>query len=145
MAQSRTQDVSIGKFDILATYTYAKALLEGISDDDAKERGMVAAIMGAQMRLGTRATHGPADPYQAEKERAEKKKKSTITAASFDRQVAAKMGEFFGEVFLPMMKQLVQAGLSYQQVKRAVDIPARWGAKISGEQFQERARAAVQG
>ena len=44
--------MSIGKFDILATYTYAKALLDGLDDDEAKERGMVAAIMGAKARLG---------------------------------------------------------------------------------------------
>src|SRR5207245_821482 len=110
-----------------------KALLGGMSEDDAKERGMVAAIMGAQMRLGTRVAHGQGDQFQTEKERAEKKKKSTITAASFDHQVAYKMGEFFDDVFLPTMKQLVQAGLSYETVKRAVYIPSRWGAKISGE------------
>jgi hypothetical protein len=145
MAQSRTQDVAIGKFDILATFTYAQALLEGMPEDDAKQRGMVAAIMGAQMRLGTRTGREHEEHFQAEKERAEKKKKSTITAASFDRQVAEKMGEFFSDVFLPMMNQLVRAGLSYQQVKRAVDIPSRGGAKISGQQFQERAQAAIQG
>ena len=45
-------DVSIGKFDILATYTYAKALLDGLDDDEARERGMVAAVMGAKARSG---------------------------------------------------------------------------------------------
>ncbi len=49
--------VSIGKFDILATYAYAKALLDGMTDDEAKQRGMVAAIMGAQARLGIRKEH----------------------------------------------------------------------------------------
>jgi hypothetical protein len=49
MAKSKPRrDVSIGKFDILATYTFAKALLGGLSEDDAKVRGMVAAVMGAQ-------------------------------------------------------------------------------------------------
>ena len=41
-----TDDVSIGKFEILATYTYARALLDGLDDDEAKQRGMVAAIIG---------------------------------------------------------------------------------------------------
>ena len=50
-------DVSIGKFDILATYAYARALLDGMTDDEAKQRGMVAAIMGAQARLGIRKEH----------------------------------------------------------------------------------------
>ena len=145
MAESKSKDISIGKFDILATYTYARALLDGLSDDDAKVRGMVAAIMGAQMRLGTRQHHGHEDHFQTEKERAEKKKKTTITAASFDHQVADKMGAFFDDVFLPMMRKLVQADLSYDEVKKVVDIPARWGAKISGEQFEKRAAQAIRG
>lgn len=129
-------DVSIGKFDILATYAYAKALLDGMDDDEAKQRGMVAAIMGAQARLGIRKEHH--EEFQAQKEAAEKKKKTTITAESFDKQVAHKMGEFFEDVFLPALKKLVESGRSYDEVKRLVKIPGTWGAKISGEQFQER-------
>ena len=103
-----SDDVSIGKFDILATYTYAHALLSGMDDDEAKQRGMVAAIMGAQARLGIRKEHK--DEFQAQKEAAEKKKKTTITAESFDKQVVHKMGRFFDEVFLPDIKRLVEAG-----------------------------------
>jgi hypothetical protein len=136
MTKSPSGDVSIGKFDILATYTYANALLSGSDDDEAKQRGMVAAIMGAQARLGIRKEHK--EEFQAQKEAAEKKKKTTITAESFDKQVGHKMGEFFNEVFLPMMKKLVEAGKSYDEVKRLVKIPSTWGAKISGEQFRER-------
>ena len=51
------------------------------------------------------------------------------------------MGAVFGDVFLPTMKKLVEAGLSYDEVKRAVKIPSTWGAKITGEQFRERASA----
>jgi hypothetical protein len=131
-----SHDVSIGKFDILATYTYAHCMLSGIDDDQAKQRGMVAAIMGAQARLGIRKEHH--EEFQAQKEAAEKKKKTTITAESFDKQVANKMGSFFEEVFLPMMKKLVEARRSYEDVKRLVKIPSTWGAKISGEQFMER-------
>ncbi len=132
-------DVSIGKFDILATYTYARALLDGMTDDEAKQRGMVAAIMGAQARLGIRKEHH--EEFQAQKEAAEKKKKTTITAESFDKQVAHKMGEFFNDVFLPMIKKLVEAGLSYDEAKRLVKIPSTWTAKISGEQFEDRTSA----
>jgi hypothetical protein len=49
------------------------------------------------------------------------------------------MGEFFEDVFLPVMKKLIEAGLSYDEVKRAVEIPGTWGAKIRGERFRERA------
>src|SRR5580704_4210262 len=99
-------DVSIGKFNILATYAYAKALLDGLEDDEAKQRGMVAAIMGAQSRLGIRK--GQHEEFQTQKEAAEKKKKTTITAESFDNEVANKMGKFFEHVFVPSLKKLVE-------------------------------------
>ncbi len=140
MAQKQpSDDVSIGKFDILATYAYAHALLSGMDDDQAKQRGLVAAIMGAQARLGIRKEHH--EEFQAQKEVAEKKKKTTITAESFDKQVADKMGKFFDGVFLPMIKKLVEAGKSYDEVKRLVKFPSTWGAKISGEQFEDRVSA----
>ena len=40
------------------------------------------------------------------------------------------MGTFFNEVFLPSMKKLVEAGLSYDDVKRVVKISTTWGARI---------------
>jgi hypothetical protein len=104
---------------------------------------MVAAIMGARGRLRIRKEdHGD---FRAQKEAAEKKKKTTITAESFDERVAHKMGEFFDEVFLPTMKKLVEAGASYDKVKRVVKIPSIWGAKITGEKFRERASRALNG
>lgn len=136
MAQKPSHEVSIGKFDILATYVYAQAILHGLSEDEAKHQGMVAAIMGAKARLAVgKQNH---EEFQAQKEAAEKKKKTTITAESFDKQVANKMGKFFDEAFLPTMKKLVEAGLTYDDVKRLVKIPTTWGAKITGQQFHER-------
>jgi len=41
------------------------------------------------------------------------------------------------------MKKLVEAGLSYADLKRAVKIPKTWGAKIGGERFRERAAEAL--
>ena len=125
--------MSIGKFDILATYAYAQALQDGLDDDEARERGMVAAVMGAKARLGHTSDH------KADKDAAEKKKKTTITAESFDKQVADKMSGFFEKSFLPTMKKVVKAHMSYEDLKRLVKIPSTWGAKISGEQFVERA------
>ena len=61
-----SDDISIGKFDILATYAYSEAMLHGSPADEAKQRGMVTAIMGAQARLGVRKE------FQAQKEAAEK-------------------------------------------------------------------------
>jgi hypothetical protein len=143
MANTSDEIVQMGKFDILATYEYAKSLAEGHEESEAKQRGMVAAIMGAQIRLGLRASHGEKDDFADLKDRAEQKKKTTVTAASFDRQVKAKMGDFFDRVFLPAMKALVQAHVSYDEVKRKVGIPSTWGAKITGAQFAKRAAAAT--
>jgi hypothetical protein len=126
LAKKSPDDVPIGKFDILATYTYAKALLDGL--DEAKQRGMVAAIMGARAKLGhTGGSHD--DAYMADKDAAERKKKVTITAESFDHQVADKMGRYFGRTFLPAVKKLVKADLSYDEVKRLVKIPSTWGGE----------------
>ena len=145
MAKKRTSgDVRIGKFDILATYAYAKGLLDGLDDAEARERGMVAAVMGAKARLGHPGGHHD-DAYNSDKQEAEKKKKTTITAESFDHQVSDKMGGFFGKSFLPTMKKLVEAGLSHDEVKKSLKIPTTWGAKITGEQFEERASKTVPG
>ena len=83
---------------------------------------------------------GTGDDHKADKDAAEKKK-TTITAESFDHQVSDKMGGFFKKTFFPTMKKLVKAGLSYDEVKRLVKIPTTWGAKISGENFQRRVTA----
>jgi len=48
------------------------------------------------------------------------------------------MGEFFEKTFLPSLKTLVKADLSYDELKTLVRIPSTWGAKLSGEPFQER-------
>jgi hypothetical protein len=141
MTRTLPSEVSIGKFAILATYTFADAVLDGRPDDEAKQRGMVAAIMGARARLGIR--HEQHDEFASRKEAAEKKTKTTITAESFDHQIADKLGDFFDCVFLPAMKGFIAAGFSYGEVKNAVKIPTTWGAKISGEQFQERSQRAL--
>jgi len=96
------------------------------------------------MRTGVRHhQHGDEDLFQARKERAEREKQSSITAESFDHQVADKMGEFFDDVFWPSMKKLVQAGLPHEEVKQAVGMSTRWGAQISGEQIRERVAEAL--
>jgi hypothetical protein len=41
-------------------------------------------------------------------------------------------------MFHQILKKLVEAGLSYDELKRVVKIPSTWGAKITGEQFEDR-------
>lgn len=129
-------DVAIGKFDLLATYTYARARLEGLPERESKERGMVAAVMGAKARLGPMG--GDYDDHEARKEAAERKKKTKITAESFDKQVAAKMGEFFQDVFVPTLEDLIEEGVFYDEVEKMLQIPATWGATITGDEFEDR-------
>jgi len=62
------------------------------------------------------------------------KKKTSITAEMYDKQMA-KLGPFYKEVFLPAMKEFVSRGMTYNQVKVALAIPSRIGAKISGTEF----------
>ncbi len=130
-------EIKIGKFDILATYSYAKALLDGASTDEAKQRGIVAAIMGAKAKLGHAG--GSQTDHASHKSAKEKNKKTTITAEMFDHQVADKMGEFFDKTFLPTIKKMVKANMSYDEVKRRLKIPSTRGAKITGEEFSDRA------
>jgi hypothetical protein len=137
--------VKVGKFDILATFAYAEALRDGADDADARQRGLVAAIMGARARSGTRRDGRPVGDASARKAAAERKRRTTLTAESFDEQVAARMGDFFHAEFFPMMDRLVAAGLGYDDVKRVAGIPPTWGAKIAGAQFVERAEAALRG
>ncbi len=132
--------VLIGKFEILATFTYAKALRDGRPDSEAKQRGIMAAVMGARSRGVSRGgPRAPADT-RASKEGAAIKKQ-TLTAAKFDEQVAAKMQPFYDSIFLPAIKKMVEARLTYDQVKGILKIPPAVGAKITSKQFAERTAA----
>ncbi len=133
-------DALIGKFEILATYTYAKALRAGLPEPEAKQRGIVAAVMGARARGVSRGgPRAPADSRTLKQGAAIKKQ--TLTAATFDEQIASKMQPFYGSVFLPTMKQLVDTRLTYDQVKNILKIPPAVGAKITAKQFEERTAA----
>ena len=136
----RGRTALIGKFEILATYTYAKALRAGLPEPEAKQRGIVAAVMGARARGVSRGgPRAPADSRTSKQGAATKKQ--TLTAATFDQQVASKLQPFYGSVFLPTIKKLVDAHLTYDQVKNILEIPPAIGAKITAKQFEERTAA----
>jgi len=134
-------DLLISKFEILATYTYARALRDGLADNEAKERGITAAVMGSRARGANRG--GPASQADSKpaKEKSGKAKAKSLTADLFDQQVADKMGPYFSEMFLPTLKRLVAARLSYDRVKEILEIPPAVGAKIKAEEFERRAAA----
>jgi hypothetical protein len=130
----------IDKFEILATYTYAKALHDGVSDREAKERGIIAAVMGARSRgVGRRSRSQPGGSSALNSATSPRKK--TLTAEAYDQEISGKLRPFYDSVFLPTMKKLVDAHLSYQQVKNVVEIPAAIGARITALEFSSRTSA----
>lgn len=133
-------DLLIGKFEILATYTYAKALRDGLPEPEAKQRGIVAAVMGARSRGVSRG--GPRAPADSKtSKQGAGTKKQTLTAATFDQQVTSRLQPFYSSMFLPTMKKLVDFRLSYEQVKDILKISPAVGAKITSKQFEERTTA----
>lgn len=106
----------------------------------AKQRGIVAAIMASRSRGVSRGgPRAPVDP-KASKPSA-KTRQQTLTDATFDKQVAARLQPFFDAVFLPTIKKLVEARLTYDQVKDVVKISPAVGAKITPKEFAERTTA----
>lgn len=55
MAKKLSGDMSVGTFDIPATSTFARARLNGMTEEDAKQRDVVAAI-GATARWAIAAS-----------------------------------------------------------------------------------------
>ena len=132
-------NIKVGKFQILATYSFAKAKLQGMNEEHAKQYGYMIAVMGAKGGAGSGYNKGSAVPSKSAlssiKAAAEKKKKSTITAEVYEAQIEEKLGAFYSKVFLPKITKLVKKGVSYDAVKALVKIPAVRGAKITGEEF----------
>jgi hypothetical protein len=133
---SPKQVVKIDKFQILASYTYTRALRDGMSDREAKERGIVAAVMGARSRGVGRGSRSQAGGSSATSAR-----KKTLTAELYDREVSSKLGPFYDSVLLPTMRKLIDARLSYEQVKQVLEIPSSIGATIAAEEFANRTSA----
>jgi hypothetical protein len=132
--------VSIGKFEILAGYTYARALRDGWPDQEAKQRGIVAAVMASRVRGanrgGPRAKEDSSSPKQARQT-----KPRTLSAEDYDHQIVQKLGRFYNDRFMPVMKQLVKARLTYARVKELLEIPPAIGAKITSAEFEVRTAA----
>jgi hypothetical protein len=140
-ADTPSSQSRIGKFELLAIYTYARALRDGLTDNEAKERGITAAVMGAKSHGLTRGASDRKSDSQPAKSKVPKAKKKTFTADLFDQQVAHKLEPCFTELILPRMKQLVATGLSYQKLKDTLKMPADVGAKMSAGMFEQRTSA----
>lgn len=131
--------VMIGKFDILATFSFVKARVSGSSVSQAKQYGYMIAVMGAR---GKGAMYKPSSVnLAASPMKKVQKKTSVFSAADFDSKVAGHMGDYFSKKFLPAIEKFVKKGYTYDQVKAMLKFPPVRGAKLSGEEFSKRVSA----
>jgi len=131
------KSIQIGKWDIISEYHRIEWLKKGYSEEEAKIHGIVIALVGYQARLGKKA-----QKYQVEQKGKEKgvtimhrKKEKWVTTKDFDK-IIKKIGEkYYKEVFFPAIQNLFDQGYSYDDVKKAVNIPSKIGAKVTLDKF----------
>ena len=95
------------------------------------------AVVGYQARLGKKG-----QTYAIEQKGKEKgvtvtqrSKEKWITTKDFDK-IVDKIGEkYYKSVFSAAIENLYNKGYTYDDVKKAIDIPSTIGAKVSLEKF----------
>ncbi|MFX0025759.1 MAG: hypothetical protein ACFE8M_05030 [Candidatus Hermodarchaeota archaeon] len=131
------KNIKVGKWDIISEFHRIEWLKKGYSEEESKIHGIVIAVVGYQARLGKEAR-----TYQLEQKGKEKgvslthrEKEKWITTKDFDK-IINKIGEkYYNSIFSPAIENLFNRGYSYNEVKQAVEIPPKIGAKISLEKF----------
>lgn len=131
------QNIKIGKWDIISEYHRIDWLKKGSSEEEAKIHGIVIAIQGYKARMGKER-----QPYTFETKGKEKgvsithrNKEKFVTTEDFDK-IIKKMGEkYYKTVFSPAIQNLYKQGYSYDEVKKALQIPSTIGAKVSLDKF----------
>ena len=131
------ESIKIGKWDIISEYNRIDWLKKGSNEEEAKIHGIVIAIIGYKARTGKEK-----QPYTYETKRKEKgvsithrNKEKFVTPAEFDK-IIKKIGEDnYKRVFSPAIENLYNQGYSYDEVKKAVQIPSTIGAKVSLDKF----------
>ncbi|MFX1267889.1 MAG: hypothetical protein ACFFAK_07995 [Promethearchaeota archaeon] len=131
------KNIKVGKWDIIAEFHRIEWLKKGYSEEESKIHGIVIAVVGYQARLGKEA-----QTYQLELKGKEKgvsltrrEKEKWITTKDFDK-IINKIGEkYYNSIFSPAIENLYNKGYSYNEVKQAVEIPPKIGAKISLDKF----------
>ena len=133
----KIKSIKVGKWDIISEYHRIDWLKKGYNEEEAKIHGIVIAIVGYQARLGKQT-----QKYKLEKKRKEKgvsvthrKKERWITTKDFD-EIIDKIGEkYYNSIFSPAILNLYNKGYSYDEVKKAVEIPSTIGAKVTLDKF----------
>ena len=131
------KSIKIGKWDIISEYHRIDWLKAGHNEEEAKIHGIVIAIVGYQARLGKET-----QKYKLEQKGKEKgvsithrKQEKWITTKEFDKIINKISEKYYKKVFSRAIENLYNKGYSYDDVKKAVDIPSTIGAKITLEKF----------
>ncbi len=129
--------IKIGKWDIISEYHRIDWLKAGHNEEEAKIHGIVIAIVGYQARLGKEP-----QKYKLEQKGKEKgvsithrKQEKWITPKEFDKIINKVGKKYYKLVFSPAIENLYNKGYSYDDVKKAVEIPSKIGAKITLDKF----------
>lgn len=131
------KSIKIGKWDIISEYHRIDWLKAGHNEEEAKIHGIVIAIVGYQARLGKETQR-----YKLEQKGKEKgvsvthrKEEKWITTKEFDKIINKIGDKYYKKVFSPAIENLYNKGYSYNDVKKAVEIPSTIGAKITLDKF----------
>ncbi|MFX1305094.1 MAG: hypothetical protein ACFFBV_04245 [Promethearchaeota archaeon] len=131
------KSIKIGKWDIISEYHRIDWLKTGHNEEEAKIHGIVIAIVGYQARLGRET-----QKYKLEQKGKEKgvsithrKEERWITTKEFDKIINKIGDKYYKNVFSPAIENLYNKGYSYSDVKKAVEIPSKIGAKITLDKF----------
>ncbi|NHJ21386.1 MAG: hypothetical protein EAX91_10605 [Candidatus Lokiarchaeota archaeon] len=129
--------VKVGKWDIISEYHRIDWEEKGHDEEESKIHGTLIAILGYQKRTG----HSP-QIYEVEEHNGEKGKtvkqrgeEKWITSKEFDKIIKKIGNEFYRKIFSPAIKNLYDKGYSYDEVKKAVNIPSKIGAKVTLDNF----------
>ncbi|MFW9999765.1 MAG: hypothetical protein ACFE9Q_04230 [Candidatus Hodarchaeota archaeon] len=129
--------IKIGKWDIISEYHRIDWLKAGHNEEEAKIHGIVIAIVGYQARLGKEP-----QKYKLEQKGKEKgvsithrKQEKWIATKEFDKIINKIGDKYYKKVFSPVIENLYNKGYSYNDVKKAVEIPSKIGAKITLDKF----------
>jgi len=133
----KIKQIKIGKWDIISEYHRIDWAEKGHNEVESKIHGILIAILGYQKRTGQSPHFFDVEIRNGEKGKSVKQRgeEKWITSKEFDK-IVSKIGEdFYHEIFSPAIKNLYNKGYSYDDVKKAVNIPSKIGAKITLNKF----------
>lgn len=116
---------AIRRFDVFAEYNRQTAMKEGTPAAQAKGYGLWLAKVVAARRFGPGKGSAAKSHTGEEKQTARRKWRSLDgkpqTDKLFDKEIVQRMGaDFYSEVFVPAIRESVQKGQKYVQIRDAI-------------------------